>query len=217
MTNHSQHVVMPSAFPLVYGMAFIATLVRAFIDFQSSGLPLHIKQALIEPQDQSAAWTSLTVFAFVVSIYVFVLYLRLELFEHKPLLPRIAYMTQRWRRLEFALRVLIVTLITLKLARWSDFASLLMFHLFLTLLFCLWMFHLRSAAHQASHLRAITYLALPLFTFLLILFEEGHVSAVLTLQLMLFPLIATIAIAAYEAYDLFGLLKSQLIDFFRAM
>lgn len=197
------------AFSLVYGAAFAATLYASCLQFYELGLPDRIKAALPTPEDQSAAFTSLVIFAVTVSIYIFVLYLRLELFEHGSIPAEPSKITTEWRISEFVLRLIAVTLITLKLIKWTDFGSLLQFHFCLTVVLCAWLFNLRRVASTES-VRLAGYVALSLLTLAAWQLEEGQVPTVMILQMLIPPMIITIGIAFYETSRVCAEIKAHL-------
>jgi hypothetical protein len=141
------------------------------------------------------------------------LYMRLEFFESEPDLPKIAVMPPWWRRTEFILRLIIVGLITLKLMRWSDLSSLLVFHMILTFLFCVWILLLQRADNSPPPNRALWYFALPGVTLVALLFEQGQLSTLATLQMIVLPLIATFAVALRESLHLFQKAKIEANSF----
>lgn len=212
MTDTVLEGPIKSAFPVVYGTAFFFTLTRSFIEFCASGLPQHLIDAFPNAGDQRAAWTSLVLLAFAISLYVFMLYMRLEFFESKPDLPKIAVMPPWWRRSEFFLRLIIIAFITLMLTRWSGLSSLLVFHMILTFLFCVWILLLQLADNGQFPNRALWYFGLPGVTLMALLFEQGQLPLA-TLQLIVLPLIATIAVSLHESRHLFQKAKIEANSF----
>jgi hypothetical protein len=123
-------------FPAFYAVVFGFTLLSLFEHQLHSPPPILVEAVNGEKNRLFVSGCLLGLIA-VLCIYLFVNYLRLELFEHRSngdaLTPSAV-----WNFVEFALRAAILAVVTVKILRWQFLPDILLFIALLSLLQLLW-------------------------------------------------------------------------------
>jgi len=195
-TKHSNNNIW-SAFPLVYGVAFLFAITKAVFAFWADDLPSHFITSFPNHADQIYAKWSLNIFTTAVGFFVLILYFRLELFEHNNEIPDLERKGKAWRLFEYFSRVVIVTIITLKIIQWSDYKSLFTFYFLLTSAFAIWIIVLNSAALPFTAQQKYTYLLLPFLSFALLLLEPISAAFAVTALILIAALTALGAVIEF--------------------